>query len=788
MKLSPWLLPKLLVVASAFRLLGAENAVIRNADFEEGSATLGWELAEYGAKPEVAVDRQEKQHERQALRISATEPSDTALGQEIALKPRCWYQFTGWVRTEGLDPKGSPTFGTLQVQSPQGSGIIASGNSHQGNTPWTEVRVYFCAPADGRVRLCLFFVGFGRGTGTAWFDNLGLSEIKIGDYPITITPEHLNPARISRLQYGQFVEYLCDLVPSMWAEKLADGSFEGLSPYKFVFLKETDFKAKPWYPSGAVNRADFTRDKADKISGEFSQRIAVPDGAPCSVGISQDGIAVERGQGCDFSVWLRTSGVTGAVEVTLHHEAAVLASAVLTPSSEWKRQTVRLVPSVTDAQATLSVSFHAPGTLWLDNASLMPTRNLGGWRPEVVAAVRALRPGVIRFGGSTLDDPNLGEFEWKGTIGDPDHRQPFRAWGGLQPTGPGLEEFVQFCRLVDSEPLICVRFSRKTPRDAAEEVEYFNGPASSPMGAWRARNGHPEPYRLRFWQVGNERESPDYENQLADFCAAMRRVDPNIKIFSSFPTAGVLDKAGAWLDFVCPHHYSHDLVAMDNDLDAVSRLILDHGGGRDIKIAVTEWNTTAGDAGPRRAMLWTLENALACSRYHNLLHRHSHQVVVANRSNLANSFCSGIIQMDNHRLYKTPTYYAQQLYSTYAGDWPLRIASDIPVQVGLDLSATLSEDGKTMTLFAVNDSLDEITRVIDLGQIATGKPALRVWTLTDRHHSGEPDVTNSFGEPERLVPTESSLKTASTRFPYHFPALSLTVLRCPATAVGTNDK
>src|SRR6202171_2496522 len=96
------------------------------------------------------------------------------------------------------------------------------------------------------------------------------------------------------------------------------------------------------------------------------------------------------------------------------------------------------------------------------------------------------------------------------------------------------------------------------------------------------------------------------------------------------------------------------------------------GGGKPIKVAVTEWNTTAGDAGPRRAMLWSLENALACSRYHNLLHRHADLVDIANRSNLINSFCSGIIQTDNTRLYKTPTYYAQQLYATRAGTKALR--------------------------------------------------------------------------------------------------------------------
>src|SRR5579864_5751096 len=82
---------------------------------------------------------------------------------------------------------------------------------------------------------------------------------------IKITREFLTPGEISPLQYGQFVEYLCNLVPGMWAEKLYDGSFEGLSPYKFAFLKETDFREKPWYPSGATNRAEYVLDRTEPI-------------------------------------------------------------------------------------------------------------------------------------------------------------------------------------------------------------------------------------------------------------------------------------------------------------------------------------------------------------------------------------------------------------------------------------------------------------------------------------------------------------------------------------------
>src|SRR5262249_51870294 len=151
-------------------------------------------------------------------------------------------------------------------------------------------------------------------------------------HPITITQEPLCQGEISPFQYGQFVEYLCDLVPSMWAEKLYDGSFEGLSPYKLVYLKETDFKEKPWFPSGATNRAEYTLDKTTKISGDVSQRIAVPDGAPCTVGLSQSGIALERGGACDFSCYLKQQGIFGRVLIRLHQEGKILATAELHPT------------------------------------------------------------------------------------------------------------------------------------------------------------------------------------------------------------------------------------------------------------------------------------------------------------------------------------------------------------------------------------------------------------------------------------------------------------------------
>jgi alpha-L-arabinofuranosidase len=151
-------------------------------------------------------------------------------------------------------------------------------------------------------------------------------------------------------------------------------------------------------------------------------------------------------------------------------------------------------------------------------------------------------------------------------------------------------------------------------------------------------------------------------------------------------------------------------------------------------------------------------------------------VEIANRSNLTNSFCSGIIRTDNHRLIKLPSYHTQQLYATLAGDRPLKIESAVPASVAPDVSATLSADGGAVILFAVNPTLEGVTRPLDLSAFGAGAREVAVWTLGDRDKAGEPDVTNSFADPERVQVVRSKFRAAGARFDYRFPALSLTVL------------
>src|SRR5262249_52748004 len=140
-----------------------------------------------------------------------------------------------------------------------------------------------------------------------------------------------------------------------------------------------------------------------KVSGEVSKRITVAGSSACTAGISQDGLFVDRAEPCEFRCWLRAEGMRGGsarVRVRLHREEHEFAAVEFAPGAEWKKFTARLAPSGGAPDATLTIEFRGPGTVWLDNASLMPVDTVGGWRRDVVASVRSLRPGVIRFGGS----------------------------------------------------------------------------------------------------------------------------------------------------------------------------------------------------------------------------------------------------------------------------------------------------------------------------------------------------------------------------------------------------
>jgi len=723
-----------------------------------------WARSSPAKEPPVSV-----QTDGKAVLVSAENPTHFALSREMFLPPGSLWRATDRVKSSGSIPR-------LEVDTPvggQGSAAVKPGGPE-----WQQLEVLFRVPSPGRIWLRL--IAFSNSAGKVWLDDLKLEPVnELGDAveDVRITPTRISERPIDLKQGGQFIEPLCRLTSSMIAQQVDGSSFEEEPPWKPSYKREIDKPYRPWYPEGAVHLAKYSLDTENAFNGKRSQKIELPV-AHSRAGISQDGFYIDRDHEYRLRLHMRSEGNV-KVRVSLHGEGGAMAGPVDlgTASHDWQGASVVLRATHAAQNATLTIEFEGPGTLWLDRVYMIDAGAvLGLWRGDVVAALKTLNPGVIRFGGSTLE-----VFEWDKCLGNWDLRAPYvtEPWGGLDPNFVGVEEFVQLTRYVNAEPLICVRWTGKTPQDAASEVEYFNGAADTHWGNVRAQNGHVEPYRVKYWQIGNEIGGAKYDESVKAFAEAMKRVDPNIKILSSFPSAETLKLGGGYLDYLCPHHYEvGDLQTEEESFQVLRDQIANYANGRDVRVAVTEWNTTAGWMGLTRGILLTLGNALSCSRYQNLMHRYSGLVEIAIRSNLSDSFGSGIIQPGAGWMYRSPTYHSQLLYQRAAGSFALKIDRSTALAPHLrepDLSATLSADGKTLRIYAVNfTSGIRRTRInlAGLGEVADGQ----AFVLGDRERAGDSEAMNGHDDPDRVGVSIGKASVHGREFEYAFEPFTVTLL------------
>ncbi|MGO9274565.1 MAG: alpha-L-arabinofuranosidase C-terminal domain-containing protein [Terriglobia bacterium] len=589
--------------------------------------------------------------------------------------------------------------------------------------------------------------------------------------------EHTTKWPIDAKQQGQFIELLCNLIPSIIAQQVVSTSFEEAPPCHVSYKKEIDEPYRPWYPDGAVEVAKYSFDTANPFNGARSQKIDLPV-AHARAGISQDGFYLKQGISYKLRLHMRSQGNV-RVWASLHGAGHAIAGPVSLghAGEDWAAAEADLRSDRTLDNATLTIDFEGPGTLWLDRVYLIGSDAVMGlWRPDVVAALKAMHPGIVRFGGSTIEG-----YEWERGIGPWDERQPFSTvWGGLEENFVGIDEFVRLCHYVDAEPLICVRWTGKKPEDAAAEVEYCNGGPETHWGALRAKNGHPEPYHVKFWQIANEVDLPEYNNSVRAFAEAMRKMDPAIKLLSSFPTASLLAAAGTAFDYLAPHHYeAADLLAEAKSFQTLQDWITANSGGKDIRVAVTEWNTTAGDFGLRRGTLQTLDNALSVSRYLNLLQRRADLVEIANRSNFADSFGSGFVVTGLGWIYESPAYYAQELYAHAAGGYPLRLERSSQSAWELqepDLSASLSPDGRTLRVYAINSTPTPLITHFNLQGFQAAVTDGTIYVLEDHEHGGTSEVMNSRDDPQRISITPRPAEIKGHDLEFKFQPLTVTLL------------
>jgi alpha-N-arabinofuranosidase len=354
-------------------------------------------------------------------------------------------------------------------------------------------------------------------------------------------------APISPYLYGQFIEHIGDLVNrSVWVEMLDDRKF-----YYAVSSEAAPSNPTPgpfrrrqpnrWRPIGADAAVMMDGDRP--YVGEHTPLIRLAGPEPR--GIQQAGLV------------LRKSKVySGRVVLAGEPGVAVRVSLAWGPGPG-ERQTV----PITGLQTTyakfpfqftaggdtdngrIEIAGTGTGSFHIGAVSLMPADNIRGFRRDTTGLLKQLRSGMYRFPGGNF----LSAHEWRDAIGDPDRRPPRwdYVWSALQPNDVGTDEFLALCELLGVDAFISVNAGFGDAHSAAQLVEYVNGAADTPMGKLRAANGHPVPYNVKWWGIGNEMYGTwqfghmglkQYVIKHNMFAKAMRAVDPTITLLATGAT------------------------------------------------------------------------------------------------------------------------------------------------------------------------------------------------------------------------------------------------------------
>ncbi|MCX8053600.1 MAG: hypothetical protein N3B12_07305 [Armatimonadetes bacterium] len=609
--------------------------------------------------------------------------------------------------------------------------------------------------------------------------------------------------RIDRNIYGHFIEHLERCIhEGIWAEMLWNRKFTGGIDENGVI--------ESWSRFG--EGATYARDNVEFYTSCQSQRIELAPGKEAGIIKKNASLGIKQQKYVARAV-LKQKGLSSPITIALRQGDMVYASASIPEvSSEWKEYKVELDPIIpqknqgkaADPDAQFSVSAVGPGTLWVGCLSLMPADNVEGMRRDVLEAIKRIRPPLIRWPGGNM----ASGYHWEDGIGNRDKRMPRweRAWNNWEWNDFGTDEYIRFCKLVGTEPYICVNAGEGQADEAARWVEYCNGSPDTPYGRLRAANGHPEPYKVKYWGIGNEMygdwqlghlDATKYALKSIEFARAMKAVDPSILLIGvGVPyddygkwNSTVSKVAGSYYDYISVHYYKSPrpndppeltyLELIGASLDAEKMLadtadVVDANSPKKLPLALDEWNIWLPD-GLKRSM-FALRDGLFAASVLNAMQRLSDRVTMANLAQLVNVL--GAIQTSMTELVETPIYKVFELYSNLCRE--NRVAADatcdafdtpagrMPV---LDVSATLSDDRRTLVISVVNrDPLLDHPAIVKLSGFSPAPKAdLAVLSGADVFS------TNEFGKAEQVKIARSKLLLNLSK-EHVFPAHSVTFI------------
>jgi alpha-N-arabinofuranosidase len=293
-----------------------------------------------------------------------------------------------------------------------------------------------------------------------------------------------------------------------------------------------------------LNGSGVSIDDSVAYAGKHSVRLENSKGIDCGIWQQHDWLAFRKDVKYAFRVWMK-SNANQTLQLQIMDRwgfHTVFSGETTAKSGDWQLWSGEFVSPVPVRDCRFEIHLKTTGPLWIGAISLMPADNFHGMRRDVIDLLKKIKPGCLRWPGGCFSE----YYYWKDGLLPVDKRPPIgpEQWVGLLPDSYGYDnheigtdEYIALCRELNCAPVITIRYGEGSPEEAAAWVEYCNGGSETQWGKIRAGRGYPEPYRVRYWFIGNEiwglslvkDKDPKVCTALSSrFTEAMMKADPGI--------------------------------------------------------------------------------------------------------------------------------------------------------------------------------------------------------------------------------------------------------------------
>ena len=353
----------------------------------------------------------------------------------------------------------------------------------------------------------------------------------------------------------------------------------------------------------------FSLVKGDAVNMDYSQRIVSKKGQS---GVFQGPQNVVSGEQYLGSIYAKGKGKL-SVGLRTEDGSFVAVQNLGKVSKDWKKYEFTLDAGAYSGDADFAIAVEK-GDIQVDQVTMSSKTGveMGGFRPDILQTVKELHPTCLRWPGGGY----VAQYNWKWGIGPQEERVrwPHWMWMDYDQNNFGTDEFIQFCREINSEPVIVVSVKFERPeseypeilQDALDWLRYCNEPATGEWGAKRAANGHPEPYNVKYWEIDNEMWEMGierYEKCVRDFSTEMRKIDPSIKIIACGgfqEDEQFIKRSGNYFDYLSLHHYEQQggyatgPKRLGQQYDRYAKMIAE-SPNPNIRLFISEWNLNSID-------------------------------------------------------------------------------------------------------------------------------------------------------------------------------------------------